>query len=90
MDKYKIVPVEDFYVLVDTSAKEKDLKKGDGILFTPSEGERKVFSYDESDGYGLGVYDSNNTRHTISLSRACKIVTVVGKTIKNIPYYSHN
>jgi hypothetical protein len=88
--KFDIVAVEDFHLLVDLEAQSDSLKKDDPILFTPSTGEREIYFYDSCDGYGMGVYDINNQRCTISYSRTCKILGVLDKEIEGVPNVSIN
>ncbi len=83
--KFDIIAVKDFHLLVDLEAQSDSLKQGDPILFTPTFGERQIFFYDECDGYGMGVYDIDKERYTISYSRTCKILGVLDKEIENIP-----
>jgi hypothetical protein len=83
--RYVSVPVDDFNVLIDGKAQQGDLVKGDGILFTASDGSRKIYIYDSCDGYGMGAYDLSGQRYTLSYSHCAKIVTVIDKEIDNLP-----
>lgn len=87
-ERYISIPFEDFFVLIDSKAQQEDLKKGDGILFTASDGERKIYIYDECDGYGMGAYDLKGQRYTIAYSHCAKIVTVIDKEIEGLPSIS--
>lgn len=85
IERYVPVKVKDFHVLVDTKTQQKDLVKGDAILFTHNDGEKDIYIYDCCDGYGMGAYDLNNQRCTIAYSHCCKIVTTIDKTIEKLP-----
>lgn len=85
MNQYVIVPVDNFFVLLDQSLQQKDLIPGRPVLLFHSEGEPEIFFYQEDHGYGMGALDLEGRSCTIRYSSCTVIVGIIGKEIQGIP-----
>ena len=83
---FQPIEVDGVVYWIDITFKESEnLKRGNGILFTKENGEREVYTYDEHDGYGLGVFDLQKQRCTIRQSAWCLIVAQSQATLYKVP-----
>lgn len=81
--KYRIIPIDDYAVVVDKTLKNPSkLIRGEAILFTFAKGEKEMWFYSETINYDMSVYNEKGVQATVKVCPTYKVVAIIDKDMR--------